>query len=1341
MRFKSVLGAFLFIILASFIAFVVFIQTKSFGGLVTKIVSDVSKRKAQTDVKIKNFTISVFPPGLELNRVRIKKKISDVENFEAELGKIGFYISLIEIEEKKLTFGEIRIADSYIHYTFPKKEEELKEIDQQLINKVFDFSKNSPVRVDTVLIENTKFFANHDLLEARRLKVFQKGDSFITRFHIANIKPSEEVDFTLDEVWGDAEVSKTEINLYRLKVQHDVHTLLVKGQVKNFRLLKGSEVALNGEAQLQLKSLDHDYKLPEVIEVKDGFAKLGFNVQYVNKKVSAKSDIVLTNFKSNLFHADELRSSLDFIQDKVTVNKIELTHKTEKLKLLAPVVVADIAHKTWLMKPVNAYVENLDLNNVLRFLGPSLQSLKGRLTGQLTFEKRHNDFYFKPKDNFHVQKLGLVVGEDKDPFTVLMVKSARLKSSEFAIVNGEFQMSAMVELPHSKLEVDGFINKNRLKFFVPESPVDLEDFGNISNLDIKGAGNLSVDVSGPLDDTVITLKGKTKGFEILGYRLDQTEKSISIGLKDDVVIINKMESLVGKTHITGDGLVNYGNRDIALGISSNDATATDLLEILHPVLSKVDFLPSDLDLKGRVDVNIFGKYRLPELKIKAKVDFTDLVAYGEYVSVGRFDVSLLNEILSFSNLEGSKGQGRIEGDFSVDLNSKLMKLKYRWDNLLLSGFNAFKNLGLNLDSRVTGTFSGQGTPSKYHFKLDSKLFNTRTPNYNFEDSDIVMNLYNDHIAGDVDLLGRIITADFDLSLTDSHKSKVNLKLINSDIKPMAVGVFGEHLEAEDITGRVHMELNSSFNRGFNNLDLTGSVKQLVFNHPEFNVNYQSKNPEFVVKNSEIDAWNLNIKESDLFLVTKGEGTFGERVSLVHELHLNSKLIDILIAPVLSSEGFLRNIVRVDGKKSDYSFSVTSKATDVSFSIEQLPIPINHLKYDVEFADNRLTIQELTTSLDSGAVALKGDIFFDGNEPDINLKYQFDRAEIPILGKSMINVTGEGIILGNNTPYTVGGEILINKAQIVNELNDFSSKSATFSQIRFLPKNQESTVGKLLVLNVNVKAETPVRITNSLMDVALKGELQLTGNPSRPRADGRLYSPINSSRIFFKNNEYLITNADINFNPKKEISNPDFDVQALTLISNYKVYPKAYGDLERFNFDLTSDPALPRNSILSLIAFGYTDEIQSTLEQKDQQSLTQVGVGSFVFDRFKISDILNKQFGLQVNLGTLIEQSGTDSLLTGRSQEGQFGQGGGALGRTRSATKIELKKRLDEALTLSVSSTMGGSIGQRQSMNLNYGLTKKVQLEGVYELRTNADGEEDIIDNSIGADVKFRWTFK
>jgi translocation and assembly module TamB len=592
------------------------------------------------------------------------------------------------------------------------------------------------------------------------------------------------------------------------------------------------------------------------------------------------------------------------------------------------------------------------------------------------------------------------------------------------------------------------------------------------------------------------------------------------------------------------------------------------------------------------------------------------------------------------------------------------------------------------------------------------------------------------VSGKVSLLGTILSSDFDYSFNHNRTSRIALDVNAPSLKPFATALFGQHLESENFTGNIKFHLNTSFRGSFEQVDLQANLETLVFKHEHYNVNYKSLQPQFLIENNMIKRWNLSISEPDLFVLTKGNGSFGNEVFLSNEMHFNSKIFEILFAQVLSSEGFIRNLIKIDGSKDNYQVSANSRSSDLNLTIEAIPFPLNHLSYSFDYSEKRLVIQELKTSLENGYASLKGDIFFDDVNPDINLKFYLDKAEIPILGKSVLNLSGEGIILGNEPPYSVGGEIIVNKGQIVNELNEFGTKSSVLSQVRFLPPNQESQAGKLINLNVNVKADTPVRISNSLMDVSLKGEIMLLGNPFRPKGEGRLFSPPGSSRIFFKNNEYFITNADLNFSPRKEITNPDFDVQALTYISSYKITAKAYGDLERFNFDLTSDPALPRNSILSLIAFGYTDEIQNSLQQKDQQNLTQVGVGSFVFDRFKISDILNKQFGLQVNLGTVLEQSQTDSLLSGRTQEGQ-----GTIGRTRSATKIELKKRLDEALTLSVSSTMGGSIGQRQSMNLNYSVTKKVQLEGVYELRTNAEGEEDIIDNSIGGDLKFRWTFK
>jgi translocation and assembly module TamB len=1341
MGIKSILGAFLFILLATFVASLIFVQTDYFGKIATRIITDISEKKFQTAVKVDHLSISFFPPGLELNQVNIQKKVSQFESFKAEFGKVGIYLSLIEIEEKKINLGEIRLSDNYIQYSFPKNNEEIKEIDKKIIEKIFNYSSFLPIKIDTLLIENTKVVLNHESLEAKRVKIFKKDKSFITRFHLANIKPSADSDFVLDEVWGDGEIFRSRIDLHRLKIHHDVQTVLIKGKIKDYRKIKGASADLNGELLVHLDNLKQEMRIPDGIKIEGGDSRASFNVSYTIDEISGSLDIMTQDLKSNIVHAQELDIGLEFEKNKLKIKKLTLRNQDQKLKLLFPVVVYDLKNRKILPSPIKVSVESFSLNNALRILGPDLEVLKGELTGDLSFEYKNNDLYFYPKDRFVIKNLGLVTGKDKKSFTVLMIKKAVLSNSLFSVIDNQFRMEASFGLKNSLLNVVGLVTKDEVNFSIPQAKVDLQDFGNIAKLDIKGHGLLNVNVSGPLSHTILNLKGETEGFEILGYRLDKSDKDITIDLADSTVQIDKFESKLGKTNISGIGTINYKTDDIALGITSPNANSEDLFQVLNPIFKDLDFLPADLDFNAKVDVDIFGKYNLDDLKIRSKVNFTDLVSYGENINNGSFDISLRQKNLEFNHFEAEKGFGRIYGDFKYGIKDNNFKLKYAWENLDLSSLNLIKKLGVNFRSLLSGKIEGGGNISNYSLQLDAAAFNTFSGNYRFDDSHASIQIRPQSVLGNANLLGSIVETGFNFALGKGMASEFKLKVKSDNIKPMLVAALGEHIEAENFTGKVFFEAQSSFHDGFKNLNLIGTVRELSFNHTDFNLSYTSSTPAFVVKDSLVTKWNLAINQPDIRVSTKGAGVFGKRVSLFHEIYFNSKIVEIFASPILSAEGFITNILQVDGTGTDFNVAFKSKSRQLDLSIDQLPVQINDLNYDISYDNNRFAINSFTAFLDSGSFSLLGDVFFDNQQPDVNLKFIFDKAEIPILGKSAINISGEGIVVGNNYPYSIGGEIKINKAQILNELNEFSSKSAGFSQVRFLPKNQESPIGKMFNLNIGLKAENPVRVTNSLFDIALIGEVRLLGNPLRPRGEGHLSTPVNSSRIFFKNNEYQIISADINFNPKKEISNPDFDIQAITIISNYKVYPKVYGDLERFNFDINSEPSLPRNSILSLIAFGYTEDIQGSLYAKDQRTLTQVGVGSFVFDRFKISDILNKQFGLQVNLGTVIEQSSTDSLLSGRSQYSSTAQGTGSLGRTRSATKIELKKRLDEALTLSVSSTMGGSIGQRQSMNLNYGITKSIQVEGVYELRTNEEGQADIIYNSIGGDLKFRRTFK
>jgi translocation and assembly module TamB len=1333
MRFNSVLGAILFVILASSLALIVFIHTRSFGELLSRVVSDISERRANAQVTIHSVGFRLFPPGVELNRVAVSKDFGEGKKISAELGQLGFYIGLVELDEGRLTFGEIRISDSVIDYDADKKDEEdLKEIKQEIIDGIFNYSQHIPVRIDTILVQNTLVHLNHDLLEVKRLKLFKSGDNFVVRAHVSKIRPAKDLEFSIDEVWAEAEVGRRELAIHRLKLQHDVHSVVLKGKVANYRLLKGASASFGGEGLVYLKAFK-GVDLAGPITISSGSAQVNFSLIYEKEKLNGEANLSVKDFRSSVAWADKLDAGLQLKNDNVALNWLELSYKEQKVRVRQPVKIADLKRKTYLTEKITGEVKNYAFSNAFRILGPALKPLQGNLNGKVTLLLERGDLFFIPENGFKVRDLALVVGNEK-LLEILRIKEAKLTNAEFALVKGEFVMSSVVELANTKLEVDGEIGKKGAKFTIQDGKVDLTDFGDIAQIGVKGKGRLAMEVSGPLDNLDMNFKGKLDGFGVLGYQLGDSEVDLGIALKDSTVTIRRLDSTFGKTVLSGNGVINYGNLDIALGINSTSANYHDLSLIMKPIFSKITFLPSDFELNAKIDAYIHGKTKIENLKVKADVKFTDLVAYRESVNRGEFKVGLQNQIISINQFEGHKDKGMIEGDFSFVMPSERLSIDFRWNDLRVAGFNVAKRLGLNFDGYINGGIEGQGRVADYVLELKSDITDTNSQNHRFPDSHLLMKIMPERLSGEAQLLGPMIQTVFDYSMTSDRRSMIDVKIDVPELRPMAVALLGPHIDQEEFTGSLRFSTSMNFNRGLEHLDLKANLEELVFEHEGFKVDYRSPKAEFHVENNQIVKWNLDIKQADLFVTTKGSGTFGKEVSIINEFHVNSKLAEVLLAQVLSSEGYIRNIIRIDGKGKDYQMSFTSKSEGLNFSIEGAPFPFNDLKYTMDFSNNRLVIRELVTSMESGTASAKGDVYFEGETPDVNLKYQLERAEFLILGKSTMNASGEGIILGNDLPYNLSGEITINRAQLVNELTDFTGKSV--AQVRFLPKNQESIFGKLFNLNLNVKADVPVRVTNSMMDVALKGEVRLTGNPIRPRGEGRLFSPTNSSRIFFKNSEYNITNADLNFSPKKEITNPDFDVSAMTLISSFKVTAKAYGDLERFNFDLTSDPALPRNSILSLIAFGYTDEIQAQLTQGQQQNLTQVGVGSFVFDRFKISDILNKQFGLQVNLGTVFEQSQNASMLTGRSQEGQ-----GNVGRTRSATKIELKKRLDEALTLSVSSTMGGSIGQRQSMNLTYSLNKKVQLEGVYELRTNAEGEEDIIDNSIGGDVKFRWTFK
>ncbi len=129
----------------------------------------------------------------------------------------------------------------------------------------------------------------------------------------------------------------------------------------------------------------------------------------------------------------------------------------------------------------------------------------------------------------------------------------------------------------------------------------------------------------------------------------------------------------------------------------------------------------------------------------------------------------------------------------------------------------------------------------------------------------------------------------------------------------------------------------------------------------------------------------------------------------------------------------------------------------------------------------------------------------------------------------------------------------------------------------------------------------------------------------------------------------------------------------------------------------------------------------------------MGLGTLLVDQLKINEDLNSSLGLKLSVVPEFQED-ESNLVSGKSAVSE-----GSSSKLKSATKIQVQKKITKNVDLSVSSTVGGSIEQKQEMNVNMKINKNLSLEGVYEIKSN---EEDTEQNnkSMGADLKYRWSF-
>jgi autotransporter translocation and assembly factor TamB len=251
----------------------------------------------------------------------------------------------------------------------------------------------------------------------------------------------------------------------------------------------------------------------------------------------------------------------------------------------------------------------------------------------------------------------------------------------------------------------------------------------------------------------------------------------------------------------------------------------------------------------------------------------------------------------------------------------------------------------------------------------------------------------------------------------------------------------------------------------------------------------------------------------------------------------------------------------------------------------------------------------------------------------------------------------------------------------------------------------------LELDLRLFAEGGLFVDNNLAEAELGGSLRFHGAGESVTWSGRV--DVLTGEFIFRRRRFTITAGSVAFAATRPL-NPDLEFRGETIITtgeaDYEIFVHVSGTAKEPRVEFAADdPALTENDVLALVTFGRTvAQLQAQgagIELTEVLSLTAGPRAGEVEER--IYELLPVD---------RIEIQPTFSRTTGTTEP-----------------RLSVGKDLAEGLRAVLGSGLGAE--RQQDVSLEYQLTPRIAVQGVWESQTDSDA------GAFGGDLKFRYPFR
>lgn len=261
---------------------------------------------------------------------------------------------------------------------------------------------------------------------------------------------------------------------------------------------------------------------------------------------------------------------------------------------------------------------------------------------------------------------------------------------------------------------------------------------------------------------------------------------------------------------------------------------------------------------------------------------------------------------------------------------------------------------------------------------------------------------------------------------------------------------------------------------------------------------------------------------------------------------------------------------------------------------EFPQSLEKLQLDLALEGSRIRIREARGLLGGGEVSAGGEVVVGaGGLDSFGIDLQASNVRVPWpkgfegVHEARLNLTGdtERTLLSGRVELLRG---LYDERYDLRRILGLGAREYSGDDLGSLPAD--------FFFDVNLLADGNVWVRNEVAQFETRFDLQIGGNLQRPELTGRL-SVLEGGKIVFRNVQYRIVSGSLDFLDPERVD-PYLFLRAETKVGSYEVYLRIEGTLDRFEYELTSNPTLDPPDIIALLTTGQT-----------LQELTARGAGS------------------------------------------------------------------------------------------------------------------------------------